>query len=329
MHPSVSVITPVYNTAAYLEKCLGSLIRQTLPGIELIWVDNGADEQCRRILQQHQNLRPGIKVIHLPENRGYSGAMNAGLEQASGKYVGFVDSDDWVDDDYFEELYRCAEENGCDIVYTNYQTVSDGQCRLFPHRTGEKSVSGLRPQIETLKNGAVWDKIYRRSIIEQHHLRFSADRGSYFQDNVFLLQTVFYASGMRLTEKPYYWYRQNPASLMHNAEDDLPRLTYALTVIKYLLDHAAAKKFSADETASLLQFLNRSLPVYSLLGHPELRKKLFTLLTPFQSFVKELENSRIALYPSLAERFFSACRHNGRKVVRFLGLTFKITQMSK
>lgn len=151
MHPSVSVITPVYNTAAYLEKCLGSLIRQTLPGIELIWVDNGADEQCRRILQQHQNLRPGIKVIHLPENRGYSGAMNAGLEQASGKYVGFVDSDDWVDDDYFEELYRCAEENGCDIVYTNYQTVSDGQCRLFPHRTGEKSVSGLRPQIETLK----------------------------------------------------------------------------------------------------------------------------------------------------------------------------------
>lgn len=59
---------------------------------------------------------------------------------------------------------------------------------------------------------------------------------------------------MRLTEKPYYWYRQNPASLMHNAEDDLPRLTYALTVIKYLLDHAAAKKFSADEPLPYCSF---------------------------------------------------------------------------
>ena len=88
--PKISVITPIYNTEKYLDKCLASLSSQTLQDIEFIWVDNAANDRCKEIIAKYQDARPNIKVIHLEKNVGYSGAMNLGLDIASGEFIGFA-----------------------------------------------------------------------------------------------------------------------------------------------------------------------------------------------------------------------------------------------
>ena len=113
----VSVITPIYKTEKDLDKCLESLIAQTLPDIEFIWIDNAASDECRDIMKKYLDKRPGIKVITLAENVGYCGAMNKGLSVAQGDYVGFCDSDDYVDVDYYEKLYTKAAQENADVVY--------------------------------------------------------------------------------------------------------------------------------------------------------------------------------------------------------------------
>ena len=120
MIPKISVITPIYKTEQYLDKCLTSLVNQTLPDIEFVWVDNGASDECRNIIAKYADKHPHIKVVHLLQNKGYGGAMNAGLEVATGDYIGFCDSDDWVDTDYFEKLYNAAAQNNANIAFTEY-----------------------------------------------------------------------------------------------------------------------------------------------------------------------------------------------------------------
>ena len=117
MNCRVSVITPIYNTEDDLERCLQTLLAQTLSEMEFIWIDNGASDECRRIIRKYANKRQGIRVVTLTENIGYCGAMNKGLSQATGKYVGFCDSDDYVDADYYEKLYKQAEASKADVTY--------------------------------------------------------------------------------------------------------------------------------------------------------------------------------------------------------------------
>ena len=90
MIPKISVITPIYKTEQYLDKCLTALVNQTLPDIEFVWIDNGASDECRNIIAKYADKHQHIKVVHLLQNKGYGGAMNAGLEVATGDYIGFV-----------------------------------------------------------------------------------------------------------------------------------------------------------------------------------------------------------------------------------------------
>lgn len=90
----VSVITPIYKTEQYLERCLNSLVKQTLLDIEFIWIDNGASDECRKIMEKYALCRPFIKIIHLEENIGYGGAMNKGLEIAAALYCA-TNHEDW------------------------------------------------------------------------------------------------------------------------------------------------------------------------------------------------------------------------------------------
>lgn len=323
---SVSVITPIYNTEAYLENCLQSLVSQTLADIELIWIDNGANSACRQIITKYQSKRPNIKVIHLPSNQGYSGAMNQGLQIAGGEYVGFCDSDDWVAPNYYEQLYQHATKTSSDIVYTNHILVHEGKAhseQLVPHRILQPQAIDLNDKLSSIKNGAIWDKIYRHDLIKEHCLSFSTDQSSYYQDNIFLIQAIYWGKKLSLLEQPYYYYRQLPGSLMHDKTAVLPRLTQALSVIKDLLDFTQTHHFSDREIDELCRFMSRSLPLYQILNHKDLRNKLYTIFAQHPKFCQELQSSRTALYPTFAEKLFSISHHNNRTIFRFCGITFK------
>ena len=111
----ISIIVPVYNTEKYLEKCLNSLISQTLEDIEILCINDGSTDNSIKILEQYANRDSRIKIIN-KKNAGVSAARNTGISQAKGEYLGFVDSDDYVDLNFYEKLYNTAKEYNASIA---------------------------------------------------------------------------------------------------------------------------------------------------------------------------------------------------------------------
>lgn len=185
--PKFSVVVPMYNVESYLGECVNSIRRQTLEDIEIILVDDGSPDRCGEMAEEYAKLDNRIKVIHRA-NGGLGPARNSGMEVAKGEYIGFVDSDDWVEPDMFERLYSAASEQQADVVFTGLKTVSHGKTiSLREHPLAGKTFHGqneiipLRaafygaPAAKVLDDPipiSVWLAGYRREFIEANHLRF-------------------------------------------------------------------------------------------------------------------------------------------------------------
>lgn len=141
MTPFISVIVPVYKTEPYLRQCVDSILTQTLAELELILVEDGSPDGCPAICDEYAAKDPRVKVIHKP-NGGVASAIVAGLRAATADYVGFIDSDDRIDPDYYGELYRCITSSGADIV--------EGQIiHEFPSESGFREIGSYRSKTVT------------------------------------------------------------------------------------------------------------------------------------------------------------------------------------
>lgn len=114
--PKVSIIIPVYNTSEYLVRCLDSAINQTLDDIEIVCINDCSTDNSMLILNRYMKKHQNVIVINLPKNQGVSNARNVGIERANGEYIGFIDSDDYVDLDYFKTLYGYSIDNNYDVI---------------------------------------------------------------------------------------------------------------------------------------------------------------------------------------------------------------------
>ena len=128
--PVISVIIPVYNAEKYLEKCLNSVIKQTLKDIEIICINDGSTDGSLNILQKYSEKDKRFIIID-QKNSGQSVARNKGLSVAKGEFIGFVDSDDWIDDDFYEKLYDAAIEYKADIAAGNILRVNENETNVF------------------------------------------------------------------------------------------------------------------------------------------------------------------------------------------------------
>lgn len=140
--PSVSIVVPMYNVEAYLPMCVNSLLNQTLYDIEIILVDDGSPDRCGEMAEEYATKDSRIRVVHRV-NGGLGPARNSGMAVASGRYVGFVDSDDWVEPDMFESLYAGAVRTGAQIVFTGVKLVKNGEIiERRSHPFAGKTVEG-------------------------------------------------------------------------------------------------------------------------------------------------------------------------------------------
>ena len=119
--PKVSVIIPVYNTERYLRRCLDSVCNQTLSDIEIICINDCSTDNSLDILKEYADKDKRIKIINFKENKGAAVARNTGIDIVNGEYIGFIDSDDFVDSDFYEKLYNTASENNSDIAKGEYK----------------------------------------------------------------------------------------------------------------------------------------------------------------------------------------------------------------
>jgi glycosyltransferase involved in cell wall biosynthesis len=215
---SVSVIVPVYNTEQYIKKCVESILNQTYTDFELILSDDGSTdgspELCRKFEQQDKR----VKYIR-QENKGAGAARNSGIDASSGMYITFVDSDDWLDEDYLEMLVQAAKD--CDIVQIGNHVYSpegdvnrgDGINETLLDEMDGRSVSRYLLEGKYRAGGVPWAKLYRRSLWED--VRFPNMKR--FEDVAVLYKIYWKADKMRNIACAKYCYRsQRPGSIMHS-----------------------------------------------------------------------------------------------------------------
>jgi len=205
--PALSIIVPVYNVEPWLARCLDSLLVQTIKDIEIICIDDKSTDDSLKILHEYEKKDKRIKVIAQEKNSGVSAARNAGLEIATGEYIGFVDSDDYVDSDFYEKLYNRATETDTEIAKGNAYVVDNNENKTL-----------LKPSFADIrKNRAnffypLWSAIYKHDFIKRNQLDFPVGV-IVSEDVVFLAKAVFLANKIELVEDAYYYYVRRENSL--------------------------------------------------------------------------------------------------------------------
>ena len=213
----LSIIVPVYNTAEYLDACVGSIVGQTYKELEIILVDDGSTDGSPALCDAWAEKDPRIRVIH-KENGGLSSARNAGMAAASGKYFGFVDSDDVVSCRMFEIMLSLAEEHKADIAQCGYVSFSDRSAFIFDKKApGETFEFDAHAAVESLLvDGRVdvicWNKLVNRSIA----CIVPFEEGRINEDVLWTYRVIEKAVKTAVTSEPLYGYYQRPGSIMNS-----------------------------------------------------------------------------------------------------------------
>lgn len=208
----ISIIVPVYNVEAYLSRCVNSILTQTYDDFELILVDDGSTDNSGKICDNFVSSDPRIRVIH-KENGGVSSARNAGLDICVGKYVSFVDSDDFIAPIMLENLHSLAEKEKADIVDCGFTRVFDSTQPQDITSTDEYTITDGRTAIRNLPGAASsWAKLYRRELFR--NLRF--EEGRIYEDTLLLPFLYYEAEKVVTTPASYYCYFQRPGSIMQS-----------------------------------------------------------------------------------------------------------------
>ena len=227
MEPKVSVIVPIYNVEKYLDRCVQSLLHQSLNDIEIILVDDGSPDCCPQMCDEYAKSDKRIKVIH-KENAGLGFARNSGLDIATGEYIAFVDSDDYVDIHMYEYLYKRAKEADYDIVYSGVIKEWYGgkisksfiSNKIYRGQEVENLLADMiAPSPDVKKEGgpnpSVWTSLYKKEIIDKYNIRFQSERKIISEDIVFHAELLPHCYFVCYYPEAFYHYIYNDNSLTH------------------------------------------------------------------------------------------------------------------
>lgn len=208
MAPSVSVIVPVYNTRKYLDECLASAVGQSLQDIEILVVDDGSTDGSAEVIDRYAEADARITVIR-QENRGRGRSRNTAIRRAAGKYMAFLDSDDYFDREALAAMYGTAGENDADIVICGIRSIGAEGRTLGARKGGAAGpVSGpLLPQALrcNFETGA-WDKMYRGDLVRENGILFDEEI-EFGEDLIFYLKAFCFAKKAYRVGEPLYNYR--------------------------------------------------------------------------------------------------------------------------
>lgn len=224
----ISIIVPIYNIEKYLARGLESLISQTYPHLEIILVNDGSKDNSLAICEDYARRDGRIKVID-KVNEGVSVARNTGLEAATGSYVGFIDPDDWVEPNMYEQLYKQIKKWDSPVCLCNYFKDSKKKSAPKTFAFKDELLEG-KEIIEKLVNdmvgmpdlmptyvcvmGCVWRGLFKKAFLDQYQLRF-VPGVSIMEDLVFMVQTLLKCDQVAIDQGIYYHYVQNPSSVLH------------------------------------------------------------------------------------------------------------------
>lgn len=254
-----SLIIPVFNIESYLEECLDSAVAQTLPGLEIVIIDDGSTDATAKIARHYAARYPHIRVFHEP-HRGLASARNTGMEKAQGNYIAFLDGDDWISPDALENLCKRAGMFQADIVLGSLlYTYADGSSCRVGDKSGvfrEETLSGKQCFCALMRSGdyipMVCGNLYRSELLKSHRLRFE---GAFHEDEFFTPYALYAAGRVIDFREDFYFYRQRPGSIMNS--DNLEQRATALIDIGNALTDFTEKEIRGHEEADIEQAFRR------------------------------------------------------------------------
>ena len=204
----LSVIVPVYNVEKYLKKCLTSLVNQTMDNIEILVVNDGSPDNSEKIIQEYAKKYKNIKALK-KENGGLSSARNYGLKYATGEYVTFVDSDDWIKEEMYEKMYLKAKEKDFDIVTSDINYVYPDHEEVVYTDPKEDTFDIKKVFIKLYPT--VCTKIFKRELFTDNNLEFKS--GVWYEDVEMMYRLLPYVKSIGVVHIPFYQYLQREQSI--------------------------------------------------------------------------------------------------------------------
>ncbi len=346
----ISVIVPTYKTAKYLPKCLDSILNQTFQDFELIIVSDGPEED-NKICEEYARKDNRISLIK-EVNKGLGGARNAGLNLAKGKYIAFVDSDDWIEKSYLEKMYQAiVSGSDVDIVQCGTNIVFEGDTNATLKTNDEAyfgiDITGKMPVKNNVfgnMNVGSWNKLYKKDLIEKYNIRFPENSKN--EDAYFTWAYWSVSRNMYCIEEKLYNYLRRQDSLMaqtfakNMGESVLDHLKVGELFYKFLLTNELFEKrkeafFNAYYVCWQFVQSNGS-EEYRRLGHQITREFLKNKKIP-KSLIAEIARTpyekigNIETPNSFIENIFSIKNDTARthKVITLCGVKFKIKRKSR
>lgn len=257
--PLVSIIVPIYNTGDYLMKCLESIRLQSYRNIEVILVNDGSADNSLQICMDYQIMDPRFKLIDKP-NTGVSDTRNMGIAAAKGKYLQFVDSDDWITEDATRVMAEAALKTGSDMVITHFYRIIGRKISHQGH-IKEEAIMGRQQFAEHMMKapanfyyGVMWNKLFRRDIVEQNMIRCMTEI-SWCEDFLFNLEYLQYAQRIYAIPVPLYFYVKRKDSLIATEVTLRQTIKMKLMIFDYYKELYKSVKLYDDNKRRVQKFL--------------------------------------------------------------------------
>lgn len=264
----VSVIVPVYNVENYIQKCLETLANQTLKDIEIILVDDGSTDDCANIIKEYIKEHTNMQYYH-KENGGLSDARNYGFKYANGKYVAFLDADDYVKENCYEKLYQKAKKEDSDMVecnfYWDYGKKQKKDIGVY--------YSGKQEMLEKARVVA-WNKLYKREILKQANIQFP--KGLQYEDVAFFYQMIPFLKTISFEKEPLIYYVQRKNSIANTQNEKTGDILEVLKqVISYYKENNLYQEYQEVlEFTSARLLLCSSFKRIAKIKNSKIRKEL-------------------------------------------------------
>lgn len=281
----ISVIIPIYNTGLYLKKCLDSVLRQTFSNLDVLLINDGSSDNSSEICKVYQSEYANVRYFEFNENRGVSYARNFGIENAIGTLIGFVDSDDWIEDDMYSTLYDLMTSYNTSFASANYNFVYESNSSIQKN----KAINNNDIYIDNILNALyfyisrndviLWNKLYKRELFNN----ISFPVGEVYEDTRSIHLLIEKAGSAAVSNKYIYNYFQRPQSITRKNVMTIQAIDHIYVIIeryKYL-----AAKYNCEELEKLC------------------RRQIFTV---FLSIVDEINHIKLKELDSIYKEYITA-----------------------
>ena len=318
-NPKISVILAIYNVQDYLDECLKSLLNQTMfDDIEVLMVDDGSSDYSKDLVDEYAEKYDNFHAFH-KENEGPGIARNYGIKRAKGEYIHFLDSDDYITPDAYENLYRIAKETDCDFVVG--RALRFGKYNVWKDLLFNKSFEGINEDVQ-FKNlidypslvwdTAIWNKLYKKEFFDKHNLLFP-DEFIYYEDLIFAFQAYSLAESVYLSNDVfYYWRVRNRTVSITHQEENIKNYKDRLKISNMILDFAKDHGIDDKEVFNALysKWLNHDLKMFLKKIHLYSKEYHSEVVTNTKKILKDIPDDLISKQNSYRKVLYQMVKNN-------------------